>query len=750
MGLTVKSTGFGTCDSGLCLKKRTPQDKIIAVAGNPNVGKSTLFNALTGLKQHTGNWAGKTIASAQGYCRSKKYSYVLVDIPGTCSLVPHSAEEEVASDFLCFGEADGVVVVCDGTCLERGMNLLLQVLELTPHVVLCVNLMDEAERRNICIDLKKLEEILGIPVIGTVAHNPQAREDFLDALDRMMDVHPMTGECAFCQACLCKYQADTCEPEKRLLQYAPAVEEALELVQAGLSDYVSSHVGLRWLSLMLLEKCYPFSQGHPLPSAFSGASHDLETLFAQGWKILGAEGYTPETFSDDIVTQTAHKAAAICNQCCTGSPTAACTCTDRRLDKILTSPLTGYPVMILFMLFLFWITIVGANYPSQLLSKLFSWGEEMLNGFFVLCRIPDLFREAFVYGIFRTVGWVVSVMLPPMMIFFPLFALLEDAGYLPRIAYNLDYCFQKCSSCGKQALTMAMGFGCNAAGVVGCRIIDSPRERLIAILTNSFVPCNGRFPMLIAMISMFLLPAGMAVGTEIGNGNPDLSQSVLAGTAASLLGALCLTALILLGILMTFLTSALLSSTLLKGVPSSFVLELPPYRRPKVISVIVHSLSDRVSFLLGRALLTAAPAGLLLWITANVTYNGTTLLTLFADALDPMARLLGLDGVILMAFILGLPANEIVLPIILMAYASQSSLQELTGYHEMRALLTANGWTWQTAVSTCLFSLMHWPCATTLLTVRKETGSIKWTLLSILLPLVCGALVCMLFTAVAA
>ncbi len=734
MGLTVKSTGFKTCDNGLCLQKRTPQDKVIAVAGNPNVGKSTLFNALTGLKQHTGNWAGKTISSAQGYCKSDNYSYVLVDIPGTCSLVPHSAEEEVASDFLCFGEADGVVVVCDGTCLERGMNLLLQVLTLTSQVVLCVNLMDEAARRNIRVDLNKLEQILGIPVIGTVAHSPQARQDFLNALDRMMASRDSSfaqdtgcGGCGFCQGCPMIYQGSAGPQKLQYLSYEAAVEEALNVVEEGLSEYLPANAGLRWLSLMLLEKCYPFTPGQPLPAVFSTASENIQELYDKGWEILLESGYTPDTFSDMVITQTAHKAAEICAKCCTRNTASAHTSTDRRLDKLLTSPLTGYPIMILFLLFLFWITIVGANYPSQLLSWVFERGEEMLDGLLVLVRLPDWLREALVYGVFRTVGWVVSVMLPPMMIFFPLFTLLEDAGYLPRIAYNLDYCFQKCHSCGKQALTMSMGFGCNAAGVVGCRIIDSPRERLIAILTNSFVPCNGRFPMLIAMISMFLLPV-----------------------SSSLLGALCLTVLILLGILMTFLSSALLSSTALKGLPSSFVLELPPFRRPKIGSVIVHSLTDRVSFLLGRALLTAAPAGLLLFIMANVSWNGTPLLTLFSSLLDPFARLLGLDGVILMAFILGLPANEIVLPIILMAYASQGSLQQLSGYTEMRSMLIANGWTWQTAVSTCLFSLMHWPCATTLLTIRKESGSMKWTLLSILLPLAWGVLLCMVFTAIAA
>ena len=389
MGLTVKSTGFKTCDTGLCLQKRSAQDKVIAVAGNPNVGKSTLFNALTGLKQHTGNWAGKTISSAQGYCKSDNYSYVLVDIPGTCSLVPHSAEEEVASDFLCFGEADGVVVVCDGTCLERGMNLLLQVLTLTSQVVLCVNLMDEAARRNIHVDLNKLEQLLGIPVIGTVAHSSQARQDFLNALDRMVasqdssfsgngdcfengsctaDIICTTAGCDFCQGCAMVNQESFCQPNSYPLTYEATVEAALDVVQEGLRKYLPVNAGLRWLSLMLLEKCYPFAPGQPLLVVFSTASEYIQELYNKGWEILEKGGYTPETFSDTIITHTAHKAAEICAKCCTRTTSSSHTSTDRRLDKLLTSPFTGYPIMFLFLLFLFWITIVGANYPSRLLS----------------------------------------------------------------------------------------------------------------------------------------------------------------------------------------------------------------------------------------------------------------------------------------------------------------------------------------------------------------------------------------------
>ena len=325
-------------------------------------------------------------------------------------------------------------------------------------------------------------------------------------------------------------------------------------------------------------------------------------------------------------------------------------------------------------------------------------------------------------------AWVVSVMLPPMALFFPLFTILEDIGYLPRIAFNVDGIFKKCKTCGKQALTMAMGFGCNAVGVSGCRIIDSPRERLIAILTNSFVPCNGRFPILISIITMFL------VGVEGGFWN-------------SLLGVLILMMVIGFGIFMTFVTSSVLSKTLLKGVPSSFTLELPPYRRPQYGKVIVRSIFDRTFFVLGRAITVAIPAGLVIWCLANININGGSLLSILSNVLDPLGKLLGMDGVILLAFILAFPANEIVIPIIIMSYMSTGNLVDISNLSTLREVLVSNGWTWVTAVSVMLFSLMHWPCSTTCLTVKKETSSIKWTILSIVIPTFCGVVICLIFNA---
>lgn len=403
---------------------------------------------------------------------------------------------------------------------------------------------------------------------------------------------------------------------------------------------------------------------------------------------------------------------------------------DRRLDKILTSRFTGYPVMIGMLAVVFWLTITGANYPSQMLADAFFRLQDQLTRGFMAMGAPDWLHGILILGVYRVLAWVVSVMLPPMAIFFPLFTLLEDSGYLPRIAYNLDKPFKSCHACGKQALTMCMGFGCNAAGIVGCRIIDSPRERLIAMITNNFVPCNGRFPTLIAIITMFFV-------------------GVSGGAFDSFLSALLLTVFIVLGVFMTFAASKFLSMTVLKGIPSSFTLELPPYRRPQIGKVIVRSIFDRTLFVLGRAIVVAAPAGLLIWVMANVQVGGLTLLAHCSGFLDPFARLLGMDGVILMAFILGLPANEIVIPIIIMAYMAQGSILEFDSLAQLKELLVNNGWTWITAVSTMLFSLMHWPCTTTLLTIRKESGSFKWTLVSFLVPTVCGIVICFAFTCVA-
>lgn len=733
------------------IKKHSGEDKIIALAGNPNVGKSTIFNQLTGMRQHTGNWPGKTVAVAQGRFRTGTHSCVLVDLPGTYSLLAHSAEEEIARNFICFGGADAVIVVCDATCLERNLNLVLQTLEITDRVILCINLMDEARRKKITIDVPGLQSRLGIPVVAVSAREKGGLDALAGALDGMLtgggpsqgfagkdpSAPAGCGGCSCCPCCPCHADpAEICPdltsdaPTGFSVPYEQPVEAALAPLSRAITEEWDLKLPSRWLGLQLL--CGDASLTGELQARLGAErfhAPGVEAALGEARSLLETAGYTADSLRDSVVSSLLTAAAGLCSGVVLHG-SADFRKADRRADRFLTSRSTGYPVMIALLALIFWITISGANVPSRALSSLLSGLEGKLLTLFAAWRAPEWLTGVLILGMYRVLAWVVSVMLPPMAIFFPLFTLLEDVGYLPRIAYNLDYPFKKCHACGKQALTMAMGFGCNAVGIVGCRIIDSPRERLIAIVTNCFVPCNGRFPTLIAVLTMFF------VGSR-------------SGARASLLAALLLTGFVLLGIAMTFAVSRLLSATLLKGAPSSFTLELPPYRRPQIGKVIVRSVFDRTVFVLGRAVCVAAPAGILVWLLANISPDGVTLLSRCTGFLDPFARLMGLDGVILMAFILGLPANEIVLPIIVMTYLSQGSLTPFEDLNALRGLLQANGWTWVTAVSTCLFCLMHWPCSTTLLTIRRETGGVKWMLLSMAVPTVIGVLVCMGFAGVA-
>lgn len=592
----------------------------VVLAGNPNVGKSTIFNNLTGQRQHTGNWAGKTVSDACAKWQYGDLTVNLIDAPGCYSLNAVSAEEEVARNVICDPAMDGVVVVCDSTHLERNMILLLQILTHRKDVILCINLMDLAEKAGLTIDTKLLSKLLGIRVITTQFSEKNALERELSAAIKELE-----------------YQKN----EYKAFGFVPE----------------------------LLDK----------PETFAARS---------------------ESIVSKVVTKSKHTRKII-------SP----------LDRILTNPYTGFPIMIMMLLLIFWITIKGANYPSEILGDVLFYFEEplwkLLNDLGIHVMICDMLA----HGMYKVLAWVVSVMLPPMAIFFPLFTLLEEWGFLPRVAFNLDRCFRCCDACGKQALTMCMGLGCNASAVVGCRIIDSERERILAMVTNSLVPCNGRFPILMAITALFFA-----------KNSGD--------------GALVITGVILVGVIATFVFTKVLSVTLLKGIPSSFTLELPAYRKPDFIRVIISSIFDRTVFVLARAIAVAAPCGILIWAAANINIGDSSLINCLADFFDPLGRMMGLDGVILIAFIAGIPANEIVLPIAMMIYMNGTELSGINDLEFFGELLLANGWTMLTALNFMIFTLMHWPCATTLLSIRKESGSRFWTAVAAAGPTIMGMILC--------
>ncbi len=651
----------------------------VALIGSPNVGKSTIYNNLTKNHEHTGNWAGKTVSYTKGLCNYKNEVFEFVDLPGTYSLISKSKEEMIATDYIFDGDFDVAVVVCDATSLEKGLNLVLQTEEICHKVVMVVNLMDEAIKKELEIDLDLLEKRLGIKVVPTMARDKVGLDKILDAI-REVQVKDYLD-----------------------INYGILNKE----IELACLDLKETNKNNKWLSLRLLENNEHYNNKINQNGYLTGASHLMEAKnnlqnVDVSLEIVGRINKLGKNILKNVVKKTKQNK------------------TERKIDRILTSKIWGIPIMLLMLLVVFYITIVGANYPSDLLFKFFASLESKLINILEFIHLPSVIIHLLVDGVYKTLYWVVSVMLPPMMIFFPIFSFLEDLGVLPRIAFNMDKAFSKCEACGKQSLTMCMGIGCNAVGVTGARIIDSKRERLIAILTNVFMPCNGKFPTIIAIISIFM--------------------TSLNARFSSIVSALILTGFIALGILITFIVSFILAKTILKGEASSFTLELPPYRMPKIWDTLIYSIKNRAIFVLGRAVKVAMPAGVVIWLIANIKINNGSLASYLINFLEPIGLLLGVDGVVILAILMGFPANEIVIPAMLMLYLNSATLINLENNQFLYNILVSNGWTIKTALCFLMLMMFHFPCSTTLLTIKKETNSKYYTFLSFVIPSIVGVL----------
>lgn len=731
-------------------------DFVIALAGNPNTGKSTVFNRLTGLRQHTGNWPGKTILRAEGAFAYGNYRYRIIDLPGTYSLLSVSPDEEVARDFLLFGKPDVTVVVVDATALERNLNLVLQILQITEKVVVCLNLMDEAQAHGIKIDTRQLSRALGVPVVPCVAREGKGIAELLKEIE-LVATGAVKGK------------------PYRLKLKIPGLTEALDKISKELTAIYPNLPNIEWIVLRLLEGdrgiaesvitgrigliyddnpagtdvnnsvVEPSGSGDGAAEAStlrskpdgSNTTNRDDSIAAAAKKLVElADSFRwrlPYNFHDQVTEAIYAESARICEVCLVRDSQSQRLRWQQKLDRILTNPWTGFPIMGLLFCAVLWVTVVGANYPSELLSRLLiDVGYKEIKNFAVSSGFPFWAIGAFIDGAYLATAWVVSVMLPPMAIFFPAFTILEDFGYLPRVAFNMDRIFQRVGAHGKQALTMTMGLGCNAAGVIATRIIDSPRERLIAIVTNNFSLCNGRWPTQILISSVFI-------------------GALVPGALSGLVSALCVMGVALLGFGLTFLVSYGLSRTILKGESSSFSLELPPYRPPNILRTLYTSLIDRTIFVLWRAVVFAFPAGIVIWTISNININGHPIAYWAIKYLDPIAWVMGLTGAVLLAYIVAIPANEIVLPATLMLTSlignlsidgAQAGVLMEANDSAVKSILIGHGWTTMTAICLLLFSLCHNPCSTTLYTIYKETGSWKWVVISTVIPIAIGFILC--------
>ena len=698
-------------------------DILIALAGNPNVGKSTVFNALTGLRQHTGNWPGKTIVRAEGAFAHRNKRIKLVDLPGTYSLQAGSVDEEVAREFILFGRPDVTVVVVDATRLERNLNLALQILDITNRVIVYLNLTDEARRHGIGTDPKRLEQQLGVPVITGVARSNIGINELLDAAHDVA-----TGS--------------TQTTPYRIARHDQSVEQAVASLMTVVEETFPGLPSSRWVSQRLLTaddavidavrsgELGRIGDDTITENAAEISEDKRSKVLAQAQRLRWE---LPADFQDKMTERTFHAAEQITATSQVRGLKKTSVDIDWALDRLLTNRWVGFPVMLLILAVVFWTTIEGANVPSAMLaSLLIDTLHPLLRTFGESIGLPWWVNGFLFDGVYLATAWVVAVMLPPMAIFFPLFTLLEDFGYLPRVAFNLDSLFRRAGAHGKQALTMCMGFGCNAAGVVATRIIDSPRERLIAILTNNFSLCNGRWPTQILIATIFI---------------GALAPAHLAGLAS----ASAVVGIALLGVATMFFSSWLLSQTVLRGQATSFSLELPPYRPPRVLQTLYTSIIDRTLIVLWRAVVFAVPAGAVIWLSSNVTIGTLSIAEHAVAWLNPLGVFLGLNGVILVAYIIAIPANEIVIPTILMLTVLTDQLTGGAGTGVMfefesatatSDLLRGSGWTLLTGVNLMLFSLLHNPCSTTIYTIFRETRSARWTMLATVLPLAMGFTVC--------